>query len=107
MSIIDIEVKISAEREKEIAELSKITSIPEDGLLLLDIFEDRVKDGLVDPVTMLSGQDLLLSIAEKLEYDGSDEAVRAEMIDAIKLMSVYATTRLVPIKIPETPKALL
>lgn len=99
--IRDLQVTLTAKEEQELAEQSKLTSLPEDGLLLLEIMEERVENGLVDPDTMLSGQRLLIAVAEKLEYQGDNPDVRAEAVDALKLMSQFATTRLVPIRIPE------
>lgn len=99
--IRDFQVTLTEEEELEVAEKSKITSLPEDGLLVLEIMEERVEHGLVAAETMLSGQKLLIAVAEKLEYEGDSPEVRAEIVDALKLMSQFATTRLVPIRIPE------
>lgn len=99
--IRDFQVTLTPKEEQELAEKSKITSLPEDGILVLEIMEERVQNGLVDKATMLSGQKLLIAIAEKLEYEGDSPDIRAEVVDALKLMSQFATTRLVPIRIPE------
>lgn len=101
--IEQVEIRVSAERAKELAELSKITSLPEDGLHMLDVMDEAIAKGAVSKGDMLSGQDMLNSIAEKLEYQGDDPEIRRQMVNSIKLMSNYATTRLVPISIPENP----
>lgn len=99
--ISEFDVTLTEEQETDIKERSVITSLPEDGLLLLEIMEERVENGLVDPATMLSGQKLLIAVAEKLKYEGNNPDVRAEAVDALKLMSQFATMRLVPIRVPE------
>ncbi len=99
--IRDFQVTLTPKEEQELAEKSKLTSLPEDGILILEIMEERVEQGLVAAETMLSGQKLLITVAEKLEYEGDNPDIRAEVVDALKLMSQFATTRLVPIRIPE------
>lgn len=97
----EVEIEITKERANELEELSKITSLPVVGLHILDVTDEFVEQGLIKKETMLSGQDLLIALAEKLEYQGDDEKIRSDIVDAIKLMSNYVTTRLVPIKIPD------
>jgi hypothetical protein len=101
MSNIDIlKVNISAEEAEELRLQSALTTLPEDGIYLLNAIDEAVKIGTVDKNDMLSGQDMLIAIAEKLENEGRDPSVLADMIKNIRLMSDYATTRLVPIEIP-------
>ena len=100
MSIDLVKVNIGAEEAEELRKKSEITSLPEDGLYLLDAIEKAVSLGKVDADDMLSGQDILIAIAEKLENEGDNPAVRTELVEKIRLMSDYATTRLVPIEIP-------
>lgn len=100
MSIDLVKVNIRAAEAEELKRQSEITSLPEDGLYLLDAIEKAVKLGTVDADDMISGQDMLIAIAEKLENEGRDPSVLADMINNIRLMSDYATTRLVPIEIP-------
>ena len=101
MSNIDIlKVNISAEEAEELRLQSALTTLPEDGIYLLNAIDKAVKLGTIDKNDMLSGQDMLIAIAEKLENEGRDPSVLADMINNIRLMSDYATTRLVPIEIP-------
>jgi len=101
MSNIDIlKVNISAEEAEELKAQSEITSLPEDGIYLLNAIDKAVKLGTVDKNDMISGQDMLIAIAEKLENEGHNPAVRAELVDKLRLTSYYATTRLVPVEIP-------
>lgn len=100
MSIDLVKVNISAAEAEELKSQSEITSLPEDGLYLLDAIEKAVKLGTVNADDMISGQDMLIAIAEKLENESDNPAVRAELVEKIRLMSDYATTRLVPIEIP-------
>ncbi len=98
--IMALKVNISAEKAEELRKKSEITSLPEDGIYLMDAIDEAVKKGTVSADDMLSGQDLLIAIAEKFEQDGDNAEVRAVLIEKLKLMSDYATTRLVPIEIP-------
>lgn len=98
--IMALRVNISVEEAEELRKKSEITSLPEDGIYLLDAIDEAVKKGTVSADDMLSGQDLLIAIAEKLELEGDSADVRAHLIDKLRLMSDYATTRLVPIEIP-------
>lgn len=66
----------------------------------MDAIDEAVKKGTVSTDDMLSGQDMLIAIAEKLELEGDNPEVRALLIEKLRLMSDYATTRLVPIEIP-------
>lgn len=99
-NITALKVNISAEEAEELRKKSEITSLPEDGIYLMDAIDEAVKKGTVSADDMLSGQDLLIAIAEKLELEGDNPEVRALMIENLRLMSDYATTRLVPIEIP-------
>lgn len=98
--IVALKVNISAEEAKELRKKSEITSLPEDGIYLMDAIDEAVKKGTVSADDMISGQDMLIAIAEKLEFEGDNAEVRALMIENLRLMSDYATTRLVPIEIP-------
>jgi len=98
--IMALKVNFSAEQAEELRKKSEITSLPEDGIYLMDAIDEAVKKGTVSADDMLSGQDLLIAIAEKFEQDGDNAEVRAVLIEKLKLMSDYATTRLVPIEIP-------
>ncbi|MEN3142313.1 hypothetical protein ABDF71_09885 [Ochrobactrum sp. WV_118_8] len=98
--ITALKVKISAEEAEELKTQSEITSLPEDGLYLLSAIEKAVSLGTVNADDMISGQDMLIAIAEKLENEGHNPAVRAELVDKLRLTSYYATTRLVPVEIP-------
>lgn len=97
----EVEIEITRERANELEEKSKTTSLPVVGLHILEVTEESVDQGLIEKDTMISGQDMLIALAEKLEYQGDDEVIRSDIVDAIKLMSNYVTTRLVPIKIPD------
>ncbi len=99
-NITALKVNISAEEAEELRRKSEITSLPEDGIYLMDAIDEAVKKGTVSADDMLSGQDMLIAIAEKLEQEGGNAEVRALMIENLRLMSDYATTRLVPIGIP-------
>jgi len=99
-NITALKVTISAEEAEELRQKSEITSLPEDGIYLMDAIDEAVKQGTVSADDMLSGQDLLIAIAEKLEHEGDSAEVRALLIEKLRLMSDYATTRLVPIEIP-------
>lgn len=99
-NITALKVNISAEEAEELRKKSEITSLPEDGIYLMDAIDEAVKKGTVSADDMLSGQDMLIAIAEKLELEGDNAEVRAHMIENLRLMSDYATTRLVPIEIP-------
>lgn len=98
--IMALKVNISAEKAEELRKKSEITSLPEDGIYLMDAIDEAVKKGTVSANDMLSGQDLLIAIAEKFEQDGDNAEVRAVLVEKLKLMSDYATTRLLPIEIP-------
>ncbi len=98
--IMALKVNISDEEAKELRKKSELTSLPEDGIYLMDAIDEAVKRGTVNADDMLSGQDLLIAIAEKLENESDNPEVVASLIDKIRLMSDYATTRLVPIEIP-------
>lgn len=99
-NITALKVNISAEEAEELRKKSEITSLPEDGIYLMDAIDEAVKKGTVSADDMLSGQDMLIAIAEKLEQEGDNPEVRALMVENLRLMSDYATTRLVPIEIP-------
>lgn len=98
--IMSLKVNISAEEAEALRKKSEITSLPEDGIYLMDAIDEAVKQGIVSADDMLSGQDLLIAIAEKLEFEGDNAEVRALLVEKLKLASDYATTRLVPIEIP-------
>ncbi|SPL65059.1 hypothetical protein [Ochrobactrum soli] len=100
MSIDLVKVNISAEEAEELKLQASLTTLPEDGIYLLNAIDKAVKLGTVDKNDMLSGQDMLIAIAEKLENEGDNPVVRTELVEKIRLMSDYATTRLVPIEIP-------
>lgn len=100
MSIDILKVNISAEEAEELKLQSALTTLPEDGIYLLNAIDEAVKIGAVDKNDMISGQDMLIAIAEKLENEGHNPAVRAELVDKLRLTSYYATTRLVPVEIP-------
>lgn len=97
----EVEIEITRERANELEEQSKITSLPVNGLHLLDVLDESIEQGLLKKEQFISGQDMLIALAEKLEYHGDDEQVRSDIVDSIKLMSNYVTTRLVPIRIPD------
>lgn len=99
-NITALKINILAEEAEELRKKSEITSLPEDGIYLMDAIDEAVKKGTVSADDMLSGQDLLIAIAEKLELEGDNPEVRALLIEKLRLMSDYATTRLVPIEIP-------
>lgn len=98
--IMALKVNISAEDAEELRKKSEITSLPEDGIYLMNAIDEAIKKGTVSADDMISGQDMLIAIAEKLEFEGDNAEVRALMIENLRLMSDYATTRLVPIEIP-------
>lgn len=101
MSNIDIlKVNISAEEAEELKLQSALTTLPEDGIYLLNAIDKAMEMGTVDKNDMISGQDMLIAIAEKLENESDNPEVVAELIDKIRLMSDYSTKRLVPIEIP-------
>lgn len=99
-NITALKVNISAEEAEELRKKSEITSLPEDGIYLMDAIDEAVKKGTVSADDMLSGQDLLIAIAEKFKFEGDNAEVRTLLIEKLRLMSDYATTRLVPIEIP-------
>lgn len=98
--ITSLKVKISASEAEELKHQAEITSLPEDGIYLLNAIDKAIELGEVREEDMISGQDMLIAIAEKLESDKSNPEVVADLIGKIRLMSYYATTRLVPIEIP-------
>jgi len=98
--ITSLKVKMSAKEVEELQLQASLTTLPEDGLYLLNAIDEAVKIGTVDKNDMISGQDMLIAIAEKLENEGHNPAVRAELVDKLRLTSYYATTRLVPVEIP-------
>ncbi|KAB2673630.1 hypothetical protein [Brucella tritici] len=100
MSIDILKVNISAEEAEELRLQSALTTLPEDGIYLLNVIDEAVSRGTVDKNDMISGQDMLIAIAEKLENEGHNPAVRAELVNKLRLTSYYATTRLVPVEIP-------
>lgn len=46
---------------------------------------------------------MLIAIAEKLEFRGDDPDVVEEMVNKLRVLSNFATTRLVPVSPPEAP----
>ena len=102
MNNVDVlKYKISAKEAEELRLQSALTTLPEDGLYLMNAIDKAIDQGLVNKEEMLSGQDMLLAIAEKLENEGNNPDVVSDIITKLRLMSVYATTRLVPVSIPE------
>lgn len=98
--ITSLKVKMSAKEVEELKLQSALTTLPEDGVYLLNAIDKAVELGEVDKSEMISGQDMLIAIAEKLEKEGHNPAVRAELVNKLRLTSYYATTRLVPVEIP-------
>jgi hypothetical protein len=92
--ITSLKVKMSAKEVEELKLQSALTALPEDGVYLLNAIDKAVEQGEV------SKEDMLIAIAEKLENEGENPSVRDELVNKLRLMSYYATTRLVPVEIP-------
>lgn len=72
------------------------TSLPLDGTVLLQFVDLGIKQGDIDPASMMSAQQHLSAIADKLERDGVHENDVPDLIFRLRQLSEYATTRLVP-----------
>lgn len=100
--IVDFEAELSGERAVAIDSLQLSTSLPAEGLYLLDELDKAVADGTSNKEDFLSGQDILLSASQELESDGSDTVVRERLVKTLGLMSYYATQKFVPFFYPDS-----
>lgn len=75
---------------------SAATSLPLDGTILLQLVDLGIQQGDIDPSAMLSAHEHLQAIANRLERDGVFEEDLPDLIAKIRMLSEYATTRLVP-----------
>lgn len=75
---------------------SDATSLPLDGTILLGIVDLGVQQGDIDPAAMMSAQEHLSAIADRLERDGIFESDVPDLIAKLRMLSEFATTRQIP-----------
>lgn len=86
----------SATAEKVKAEAENM-GMPEDGVLLMTLLEMGIQDGTVDDANLMSAQEHLVAMADKIEADGVNEADVSNLVAKIRILSAFATTQLVPV----------
>jgi hypothetical protein len=97
---VSLEYSLDPDMAEKLAETAKETGMPEQGVFMLVGVERAIQNGDIDPKTMLSGQDMLNAIAEKLELEGDNPKVVEAMTDKLRALSYFATTHLVPVTPP-------
>lgn len=75
---------------------SAVTSLPLDGTILLRLTGLGVEQGDIDPKLMMSAQEHLQAIVDRLERDGVHEEELPDLIIKLRQLSEYATTRKIP-----------
>ena len=73
-------------------------SLPLDGTILLRLVDLGIRQGDIDPSSMMSAQEHLSAIAYKIERDGVHENDIPDLVIKLRQISEYATTRLVPME---------
>lgn len=91
---------MDSETAAKVRETAEETGLPAEGVLTLAATEKAIANGDLDPSDMLSGQDMLIAIAEKLDEQGKDPEFASQMADKLRALSYYATTHLVPVSRP-------
>lgn len=86
----------SATAEKVKAEAENM-GMPEDGVLLMTLLEMGIQDGTVDDANLMSAQEHLIAMADKIEANGMNEADVPNLVAKIRILSAFATTQLVPV----------
>lgn len=76
---------------------SAATSLPLDGTILLRLIDLGVSQGKIDPLSMMSAQEHLQSIADKLERDGIHDSDLPDLIAKIRQLSEYASMALMAV----------
>jgi hypothetical protein len=97
---VSFEYELDPETAQKLKETAEECGFPEQGVFMLVSIQRAIENGDLDPATMLSGQDMLNAIAEKLELEGDDPKVVEAMTDKLRALSYFATTHLVPVTPP-------
>lgn len=97
---VSIEYDMDAETATKAQEAAEEMGMSLEGFLTVSATEQAIRNGDLDPADMLSAQDMLIAIAEKLDEQGNDPAFVSQMADKLRALSYYATTHLVPVSRP-------
>lgn len=92
----NLHLQLSSDQLSAAQAESAATSLPLDGTILLQLVDLGVSQGDIDPASMMSAQQHLSAIADRIERDGVFEEDLPDLIAKIRLLSEYATTRPIP-----------
>ncbi len=93
-----LEVDLEPEMEAEIKAEAKAMKLPENGVLLMKLLGMGIADGTIDPANLMSAQDLLAAMADKIEQDGVHEDNVFDLVAKLRILSLFATTAPVPVR---------
>lgn len=97
---VSLDFDMDSETAAKARETAEETGLPVEGVLTLAATEKAIQNGDLDPTDMLSAQDMLIAIAEKLDEHCADPEYVAQMADKLRALSNYSTTHLVPVTPP-------
>lgn len=92
-----IEMTLDAETEARIKVEAEEMGLPENGVLLMTILEMGIQKGTVDPNNLMSAQEHMLAMADRIEANGVRDEDVFDIVAKLRILSSYATTQLVPV----------
>lgn len=92
--------EVSDEMRAKIKETAEECGLPEKGVLVLVATQQAIDDGSINADELLSGQDMITAIADRLDDVSNDPEAISDLADKLRLISVYATTHLIPVSKP-------
>lgn len=92
-----LEIKLDADTEARIKAEAEEMGLPENGVLLMTILEMGIQKGTVDPATLMSAQDHILAMADRIEANGVRDDDVFDIVAKLRILSSFATTQLVPV----------
>ncbi len=92
-----LKVQLDSATAEKVKAQAENMGMPEDGVLLMTLLEMGIQDGTVDDTNLMSAQEHLIAMADKIEADGVNEADVSNLVAKIRILSAFATTQLVPV----------
>lgn len=72
-------------------------SLPLDGVILTPIVAEGIETGQLADQVLMSAQQHLVAMADKIERHGIDDDDVFDVVAKLRILSQYATTRIVPV----------
>lgn len=92
-----LEIRLDADTEARIRAEAEDMALPEDGVVLMAILNIGIQNGTVDPSKLMSAQEHMRAMADRIEADGVRDADVFDIVAKLRILSSFATTELVPV----------